>query len=57
MTRTPEQDASIPGYTYGTDEPARSPLTMAEFRSLEDAVGFTEDHERQLRVAGEVLAP
>jgi len=48
--------APIPGYTYGQPEVARSPLTLEELRQLEQAVLWTDEDERYLRLAGEVLA-
>jgi len=48
--------SSIPGYTYGTDQVARSPITVAEFEGLKQAVLFGPDDEKYLRMAGEVLA-
>jgi hypothetical protein len=47
---------SIPGYTYGQPEVACSPLTLEELRQLEQAVLWTAEDERYLRLAGEVLA-
>ena len=46
---------SIPGYTYGTDEVARSPLTMNDFDLLKQSVLFGPEDERYLHIAGEVL--
>jgi len=46
---------SIPGYSYGTAEAAPSPLSMREFEELKISAGFTEEDQRYLRVAGEVL--
>ena len=46
----------IPGYTYATAEVARSPVSMRELEDLKVSVGFTEDDERALHMAGEVLA-
>lgn len=48
--------SSIPGYTYGTDQVARSPITVAEFEGLKQAVLFGPEDEKYLRMAGEVLA-
>jgi hypothetical protein len=48
--------ANIPGYTYGTDQVARSPITVAEFEGLKQAVLFGPEDEKYLRMAGEVLA-
>lgn len=45
----------IPGYSYGSAEVARSPIGPAEFAELKVSAGFTEDDERYLRLAGEVL--
>ncbi len=46
----------IPGYSYGTAEVAKSPVSMMEFYDLKISAGFTEEDERYLRLAGEVLA-
>ncbi|MDR7415138.1 MAG: protoglobin domain-containing protein [Armatimonadota bacterium] len=46
---------SIPGYTYGTAEAAQSPVSLEELRRLEQAVAWTEDDARYLRMAGDVL--
>jgi Protoglobin len=46
----------IRGYPYGTDEAARSPLTLEELRRLKEAVQLTEDDERALRETGTILA-
>lgn len=48
--------SSIPGYTYGTNQVARSPITVAEFEGLKQAVLFGPEDEKYLRMAGEVLA-
>ncbi|MCS6841037.1 MAG: protoglobin domain-containing protein [Roseiflexus sp.] len=47
---------AIPGYTYGTDQVARSPMTVQDLELLKQAVLFGPDDERYLRMAGEVLA-
>ncbi|HVV43571.1 MAG TPA: protoglobin domain-containing protein [Bryobacteraceae bacterium] len=47
--------SQIPGYTYGTPDAARSPISIAEFEQLKQSVGFTTEDERCLRIAGEVL--
>ena len=49
-------NAQIPGYTYGTAEVAQSPVSMEEFELLKQTVLFTEEDEKYLRMAGEVLA-
>ena len=46
----------IPGYSYGTAEVARSPITVRDLDSLKLTAGFTAEDERYLRMAGEVLA-
>src|SRR5271168_1580881 len=47
---------NIPGYSYGTAEVAASPISMKDLRDLKISSGFTEEDERHLRLAGEVLA-
>jgi hypothetical protein len=46
----------IHGYTYGTPEVPVSPVSMRELQELKVSVGFTEEDQRYLRLAGEVLA-
>jgi hypothetical protein len=45
----------IPGYTYGTPQVARSPVSDQDFELLKKSVLFTEEDVRYLRMAGEVL--
>lgn len=45
----------IPAYGYGTQEPARSPVTLGDLDLLKQTVLFTEEDERYLRMAGDVL--
>src|SRR5215472_1509943 len=47
---------AIPGYTYGTAEAARSPVSVADLEGLKQSVGFTSRDEEYLRMAGTVLA-
>lgn len=47
---------NIPGYTYGTTQVARSPLTIQDLENLKKAVLFGPEDEKYLRMAGEVLA-
>jgi Protoglobin len=47
--------ASAPGYTYGTGGVTRSPLSLEDLDLLERTVMFTEEDERYLRMAGDVL--
>jgi hypothetical protein len=46
----------IPGYSYGTADVATSPVTLHDLEVLKRVIGFTEEDERYLRLAGEVLA-
>ena len=46
----------IPGYTYGTPEAARSPVSLDDLELLKKTVNFTDEDQRYLRLAGEVLA-
>jgi hypothetical protein len=46
---------TVTGYTYGTEEVARSPLSMEDLSLLKQTVLFTEEDEKYLRLAGEVL--
>jgi hypothetical protein len=47
--------ASIPGYGYGSTD-TRSPVSGHDFELLRQTVLFSDDDERYLRMAGEVLA-
>jgi hypothetical protein len=46
----------IAGYSYGTAVVARSPVSLKEWDDLKISAGFTEEDQRYLRLAGEVLA-
>jgi hypothetical protein len=46
----------IAGYSYGTAEVARSPISIEQLQSLKVTAGFTDEDERYLRLAGQVLA-
>ena len=48
---------NIPGYDYGTDRAARSPLTMEDLERLKEAVWLTEDDLEALKEAATILAP
>lgn len=48
-------NTQIAGYTYGTSESARSPLSAEDFELLKQSVIFTNDDVKYLRRAGEVL--
>lgn len=45
----------IAGYTYGTAEVARSPLTAEDLEGIKASVLFSPDDERALRAAGDLL--
>jgi hypothetical protein len=47
---------SIPGYTYGAAEVARSPVTIQQLGNLQVSAGATEEDQSYLRLTGEVLA-
>ncbi len=47
---------TIPGYTYGTSEVAPSPVSGEEVDLLKATLLWSEDDDRYLRMAGEVLA-
>jgi Protoglobin len=46
---------NIPGYTYGSADVALSPISLNELEQLKESVGFNEEDEGYLRMAGEVL--
>jgi len=46
---------SIPGYAYGAEAVPKSSVSLQEFEQLKISVGFTEEDERYLRLAGGVL--
>jgi len=46
----------IAGYTYGTSSVPRSPLSAEDLENLKKSVLFTEEDEKYLRMAGEVLS-
>jgi len=46
----------IPGYSYGTAEVATSPLSVEDLQRLKITVGFTDNDQLYLRLAGEVLS-
>jgi hypothetical protein len=47
---------NIDGYAFGATEVSASPVSMKELEDLKASVGFTEEDQRYLRMAGEVLA-
>ena len=46
----------IHGYSYGLGEVAKSPVSLRELDDMKVSVGYTEEDERSLKLAGEVLA-
>jgi hypothetical protein len=46
---------TIPGYTYGTEDVARSPLSNEEFDDLKKTVLFGDDDVRYLKMSHDVL--
>jgi Protoglobin len=47
---------SIPGYSYGSPQVARSWVSIQDLERLKTSVGFAEEDQRYLRLAGAVLA-
>jgi hypothetical protein len=47
--------AQISGYTYGTNEAAKSPVSEQELHLLKQTVLFTDEDVRYLQIAGEIL--
>jgi len=47
---------NIPAYDYGKESVGVSPASMTDLENLKQSVQFTEEDERYLRLAGEVLA-
>lgn len=56
LVETKKVASQIPGYSYGTSDVAKSPISLADLEQLKQSVGFTAQDERNLRMAGEVLA-
>jgi len=46
---------AIPGYEYGADSVTTSSISLQDLDNLKTTLGFTEEDERYLRIAGEVL--
>ena len=51
-----QESVTIAGYTYGSPELPPSPVTLDDLDLLKQTVLFTEEDERYLRLAGDVLA-
>jgi Protoglobin len=45
----------IHGYSYGQPDVAKSPVSLRELEDLKVSVGFTDEDQSWLRIAGEVL--
>jgi len=46
---------AVPGYGFGAQATARSPLGLEDLDLLKQTVLFTEEDEEYLRLAGDVL--
>ncbi len=57
QTETEEKriSQSIPGYSYGDDELARSPLTIEDLSNLKKTLLWSEEDDRALKMAAELL--
>jgi len=59
-TAQPETSAgkrpAIPGYTYGTNAAAKSPLTMKDLDALKRSMLFTDEDIKYLRMSKPILA-
>lgn len=55
-TLVTERPENIPGYTYGTDEAAETPLNMLDLQRLKAVVGLTQEDQRALADAVSILA-
>ena len=49
------ETGAVPGYSFGAQATARSPLDLEELDLLKQTVLFTEEDEEYLRLAGDVL--
>lgn len=47
---------AIPGYTYGTDAAAKSPLTMKDLDAIKRTMLFTDEDVKYLRMSRPILA-
>lgn len=48
--------AFIPGYSYGSPEVPRSPVSMRVWENLKESAAFTEEDQHYLQLAGQVLS-
>ena len=51
-----QEHKNIPGYDYGTDKVARSPITLDEWETLKKSALFSEEDAVYLRLSHDVLA-
>lgn len=56
MTDGTAQKQDLPGYTYGTDKVAKSPISMDEWETLKKSALFSEEDVFHLRLSRDVLA-
>lgn len=49
--------SEIPGYDYGDERVPAAPIDMAAFDRLKRTVGWTDEDDEHLQLAGDVLAP
>jgi len=52
----PRDQRKIPGYDYGTDKVAKSPISMREWEDLKKSALFSEEDIVYLRLSEDVLA-
>jgi pimeloyl-ACP methyl ester carboxylesterase len=50
------ENSQIPGYTYGTGEVAKSPITIEEWQALKKSAFFSDEDVFYLRLSKDVLA-
>ena len=58
MERTLEQQpptGAIPGYSYGKPDSARSPISIADLRQIEETAGWTKEDAETLRRHGDIF--
>lgn len=51
------RDQSIPGYAYGAESVPEAPISTEEFDRLKQSVMWSDEDDRALQEAGEVLEP
>lgn len=57
MNQADAKAREIPGYDYSKAEIPSSPLSLDELRKLEQAIGWSEEDAKWLKVAAETLVP